>query len=364
MYVCHKHSLPHLFGSSEYATLEEGLAAAAHSAELKPGDSLRLRAGSKIKRSLLAPHAECEVGKCKLMPGPDYTHVFTVVEIEQPAYATTLPAVLTARLATVATVAGLGKEAAASGSRSGPRSAKGADASEGAEEEEDNNVVEEGGVDGSKKGKKGKKGKKAKKRKPAAPTNLLLWGWAPRSLDWSAPDNEEHVICRAQHKLSEAFATSKILANFAGSEAAAAGHALDVGASPGGWTACLAANCMHVVAVDTGALHEDVLKLPNVTHIPVLLPVVAVDVDVDAGAAPAVVESLPADGSSSSSKDALAKIIALAPPGGFSIVTCDINAGPADAIEIVMRAKKFMAPKALLVRMSTQVLSFWCMCVP
>lgn len=43
--------------------------------------------------------------------------------------------------------------------------------------------------------------------------------------------------------------------------------ALDIGASPGGWTAFLAEKFDKVIAVDPGALDETVLARPNVTHI-------------------------------------------------------------------------------------------------
>ena len=45
------------------------------------------------------------------------------------------------------------------------------------------------------------------------------------------------------------------------------GTALDVGAAPGGWTACLAARARRVVAIDPAALDSAVLALPNVTHL-------------------------------------------------------------------------------------------------
>jgi len=47
--------------------------------------------------------------------------------------------------------------------------------------------------------------------------------------------------------------------------------AVDIGASPGGWSQVLSDCCSHVFAVDPGLLHPSVLQLPNVTHINQLL---------------------------------------------------------------------------------------------
>ena len=44
--------------------------------------------------------------------------------------------------------------------------------------------------------------------------------------------------------------------------------AVDVGASPGGWTQYLSPLCAAVVSIDPGQLHPSVLALPNVTHVP------------------------------------------------------------------------------------------------
>lgn len=46
--------------------------------------------------------------------------------------------------------------------------------------------------------------------------------------------------------------------------------AVDVGASPGGWSQCLSPRCRAVLSIDPGLLHPDVLCLPNVTHVPFL----------------------------------------------------------------------------------------------
>lgn len=325
----------HYSVGKDTAAVAAALKVAAQHPSHTPSDAVRLRAGSKMKAPLLKVHRNSDPATCKLLPGDNYTSVFSIVEVVRPPSEQGVPPAFDACLERVGNAVELATGEVVSK----------LDAAEEEEEEAENApsppAKDDGAAVEAPNGKQKQKKKKKKKKASHAPsTPLILWGWSPRANDWSAGDNEESVICRAQHKLAEAFATSKILANFAGSAAASAAHALDVGASPGGWTACLAENCGHVVAVDTGALHEDVLKLPNVTHIPVLLPVPA---DADPNSA------FHTDTDSAESKDALSKIIALAPPGGFGIVTCDINAGPADACDIVMRAKQFLAPKALLV---------------
>lgn len=67
---------------------------------------------------------------------------------------------------------------------------------------------------------------------------------------------------RAEVKLREA------IAQF-GLELPREGRALDLGASPGGWTKVLAEHVAEVVAVDPGALDGRVLALPNVRHLAV-----------------------------------------------------------------------------------------------
>eukprot|EP01041_Mallomonas_annulata_P001168 gene1168-2268_t len=44
-------------------------------------------------------------------------------------------------------------------------------------------------------------------------------------------------------------------------------YAMDIGASPGGWTQVLSNICEHVVSIDPGQLHPDVLALTNIRHI-------------------------------------------------------------------------------------------------
>lgn len=44
-------------------------------------------------------------------------------------------------------------------------------------------------------------------------------------------------------------------------------NAIDVGASPGGWSQALSPICGLVIAIDPGALHESVLSLSNIKHV-------------------------------------------------------------------------------------------------
>ena len=77
------------------------------------------------------------------------------------------------------------------------------------------------------------------------------------------PDGPSRVVgqkCKATGKLTEALLLS-------GFEPRKGGVAIDVGASPGGWTQVLAKTMETVVAVDPAALDADILALPNVVHI-------------------------------------------------------------------------------------------------
>ena len=66
-------------------------------------------------------------------------------------------------------------------------------------------------------------------------------------------------ISRAEKKLKEAINTFQI-------QVTGNGHALDMGASPGGWTKVLADYGFHVAAVDPGDLHPSLQSHPNITH--------------------------------------------------------------------------------------------------
>ena len=77
-------------------------------------------------------------------------------------------------------------------------------------------------------------------------------------------------VCRAYFKLAEALYEEPSFA-----AALADGRemcAVDIGASPGGWTDLLSRNALcRVVAFDSGAIDADVAQRPNVLHVPMLL---------------------------------------------------------------------------------------------
>jgi hypothetical protein len=72
------------------------------------------------------------------------------------------------------------------------------------------------------------------------------------------------VICRAYYKLEELFQTQ--LRDEAVELFASRPQAIDVGASPGGWTDYLRHRCSFVYAVDPGELHYSLMNAPNVCH--------------------------------------------------------------------------------------------------
>ena len=77
---------------------------------------------------------------------------------------------------------------------------------------------------------------------------------------------ESYEICRAYHKLEEAFDRYKPDPSKVSSSVA-----MDVGAAPGGWTKYLAENvagCQQVYSIDPAKLSPDVLNSDKVVHIP------------------------------------------------------------------------------------------------
>lgn len=70
-------------------------------------------------------------------------------------------------------------------------------------------------------------------------------------------------VSRAYFKLHQVFQDFGLAAQ----QLTSTRNAIDLGASPGGWTQVLVEHGFSVVAVDKGLLHDDVLRLPAVTHL-------------------------------------------------------------------------------------------------
>ena len=109
-------------------------------------------------------------------------------------------------------------------------------------------------------------------------------------------------ICRAEHKLAEAIDIWDLGPALAGADA------LDVGASPGGWSWVLARAGAQVTAVDPGELDRRVATLDAVTHLKVRA------------------ESLDFDGPQ------------------FDWVVNDMNVDPPLAIEVLMQVRPWLRP--------------------
>jgi SAM-dependent methyltransferase len=72
--------------------------------------------------------------------------------------------------------------------------------------------------------------------------------------------NIKETICSASKKIAEALSITGVDPSGL--------RILDVGAAPGGWTfECASRGAAVVVAVDPGAMHADVLRLPNVVNL-------------------------------------------------------------------------------------------------
>lgn len=97
--------------------------------------------------------------------------------------------------------------------------------------------------------------------------SVFYIGFSPVSENLNSHGDEYRIlsrsgreISRAENKLKEAIAKFKI-------EIRGEGYALDIGASPGGWTKVLADYGFNVYAVDPGSLKECLYEHPNITHI-------------------------------------------------------------------------------------------------
>lgn len=96
--------------------------------------------------------------------------------------------------------------------------------------------------------------------------SVFYIGFSPVSENLNSHSDEYRIlsrkgreISRAENKLKEAIAKFKI-------EIKGEGYALDIGASPGGWTKVLADYGFKVYAVDPGNLKDCLNGHPNITH--------------------------------------------------------------------------------------------------
>lgn len=151
-------------------------------------------------------------------------------------------------------------------------------------------------------------------------------------------EGEEGIPCRAFHKIEEVEARFGHQFppwwrdSFCDADTAPR-VAVDVGASPGGWTLFLSSRCTRVYAIDPGDLVPSVAALPNVTHMR------------------ARVEPLGPDGAW---PDVGVPVRALGGPFGdalpfISLLTCDAIMEPALASQLLCEFTPWLLPGALLV---------------
>lgn len=201
----------------------------------------------------------------------------------------------------------------------------------------------------------------------AGPAYLV--GVAPSGCDFNSvsvcsnlpapgPHSNHNSVNRAAHKIAEAAVRSRLFSKALALPGAAEALAVDVGASPGGWTAFFAERCKQVLAVDSGALDAAVLERPNVVHIRQLL----LEHDPDAAtpspaaaAAPAAATEGPAahgadGGDAAVTQSAFHQIAtAAAAHGGIRFAVCDINTLPIEAVRIMKRVVRLLADGAIVV---------------
>mmetsp|Transcript_7423 Transcript_7423/g.24700 ORF Transcript_7423/g.24700 Transcript_7423/m.24700 type:complete len:618 (+) Transcript_7423:26-1879(+) len=150
----------------------------------------------------------------------------------------------------------------------------------------------------------------------------VLWGETPRG-EASARRQQRTAaahapqaapVCRAYHKLEQAAAHIAL-------PLSASARALDVGASPGGWTSYLAeAGIGSVVAIDPGALEPRVLALPAVEHLRTRF------------------------------EEALPRLLERSRTSGpYDLYCCDMNAPPAVATDLLLQALPLLRAGAVVV---------------
>ena len=97
------------------------------------------------------------------------------------------------------------------------------------------------------------------------------------------------------------------------------GVAVDVGASPGGWTHQLAKDMETVIAIDPAELHESVLELENVHHV------------------------------QKPSQNAAGDLEKILGDRNISLLTCDANRHPSFVAEMLAPVVKYVKPGGLMV---------------
>jgi len=96
--------------------------------------------------------------------------------------------------------------------------------------------------------------------------NQFYAGFSRASQNLSSHSDEHRVLSRDSREISRAEKKLKEAINAFHIEVAGNGNALDMGASPGGWTKVLADYGFHVSAVDPGDLHESLRSHPRIKH--------------------------------------------------------------------------------------------------
>eukprot|EP01083_Nonionella_stella_P053441 141378_1 len=150
-------------------------------------------------------------------------------------------------------------------------------------------------------------------------TPLYLWGVHPRAYHFVTSTVCETIrvephVSRAFYKISEIVDSAELGLSDSSS-------VLDLGASPGGWTECLAplVSRGRVVAVDPGDMAESVLALENVFHI------------------------------KSKTQLCIDELRELAPPDGYDLCVCDMNCDPDICCDVVVSVSDLLRPNAYIV---------------
>lgn len=152
------------------------------------------------------------------------------------------------------------------------------------------------------------------------------------------------VVNRAYYKLAEIAVHSKLVRESLANNPTSS-VALDIGASPGGWTAYLAERCNQVIAVDPADMDEGVKAKPNVAHIKALL----LDKTLDGVAFQAGQDGTDQLAALQEAYTQTYDSIAEVAGAGITLVCCDVNKQPREASEISLRALPLMAEGGIFI---------------